>query len=159
MRVENLMTAPVQSCRPEDSLERAAQLMWECDCGSIPVCTTDGVTRAVGMITDRDICMCAYSQGKPLRELKVADAIADQELRVCKTSDSVSDAENAMREARVRRLPVVDTQGALVGVLSLADLAREAHRQQSGPGRQITEAEVNETLFAICQSRASSLQA
>src|SRR5579862_1491147 len=138
MRVENIMTRPVQSCRPEDSLERAAQLMWECDCGSVPVCASDGITRAVAMITDRDICMCAYSQGKTLRELKVADAISNQELRVCRASDSLAEAENAMRQGRVRRLPVLDSHGALVGMLSLADLARESRR---GRSREITDAE------------------
>ena len=150
MRVEELMTRTVQACHPEDSLERAAQLMWEKDCGGVPVCITDGTTQVVGMITDRDICMCAYLQGKALRELKVSEAIAGQQVRVCRSSDSVSEAKNAMRQMRVRRLPVINSQGELVGVLSLADLAREAVRQQGYPQRQLTDADVNDTLATIC---------
>lgn len=159
MRVEELMTRPVQSCRPDDSLEQAAQFMWERDCGSIPVCSTDGQTQVIGMITDRDVCMCAYLQGKTLRELKVSDAIAEQQLRACRASDSVSEAENAMREVRVRRLPVLDAQGALVGMLSLADIAREAIREQKQSEREITEADVNDTLAAICEPSGPVLHA
>src|SRR4030081_3032292 len=69
MRVEQLMTKTVQSCRPGDSLEHAAQLMWSYDCGCLPVCTADGVSYVVGVVTDRGICMSALFQGKPLRDL------------------------------------------------------------------------------------------
>jgi CBS domain-containing protein len=156
MRVDDIMNRHVQTCRPDDSLEYAAQLMWDHDCGCVPVCSGNGVTRTIGVITDRDICMGALFQGKPLQELRVGDAMARQ-LLACRPEDSLREAEQAMRDARIRRLPVLDDQGALLGILSLADLAREAARQQTRAQREVTEVEVNDTLAAICQPNGQSL--
>jgi CBS domain-containing protein len=154
MRVEDLMTQSVQSCRPEDSLEEAARVMWEHDCGALPVCTaSDGERRAIGMITDRDICMGALFQSKPLRELRVSEVMA-KKVRVCNPRDSLAGVENSMRENRIRRLPVVSPDGALLGMISLADLAREAARERSKQRKEITETEVGDTLAAICRSSA-----
>jgi len=158
MRVHELMTQQIQSCRPDDSLELAAQLMWDHDCGCIPVCAGDGASRTIGVITDRDICMGALFQGRPLRELRVSDAMA-RRLLACRPQDTLAEAEKAMRDARIRRLPVLDDQGSLIGMLSLADLAREAMREQSQPGRDLTEAEVNGTLAAICEPTRQALTA
>jgi len=158
MNVQDLMTRSVQSCSPDDTLDRAAQLMWENDCGIIPVCSTDGIKRTIGVITDRDICMCAHIQGRALHDIKISAAIRDQKLRVCRTSDSVEQAEAAMRQARIRRLPVVDAQGDLVGMLSLADLARAAGRGK-GSEAQITETELVGALVAICTPPSSPLPA
>jgi CBS domain-containing protein len=124
--------------------------MWDHDCGCLPVADGDGVTRVVGVITDRDICMCALFQSKPLQELRVSDAMAKQ-VQTCRPSDSLADAEKTMREARIRRLPVVDEEGALVGMISLADLAQEAARERAATSQEITETEVSDTLAAICQ--------
>jgi CBS domain-containing protein len=132
--------------------------MWDHDCGCVPVCSGNGVTRTIGVITDRDICMGALFQGKPLQELRVGDAMARQ-LLACRPEDSLKEAEQAMRDARIRRLPVLDDQGALLGILSLADLAREAAREQTQEHREVTEVEVNDTLAAICQPNGQSLPA
>ena len=109
MRVEQIMTKQVQSCGPGDSLERAAQLMWDYDCGCIPVCTGNGARRTVGMITDRDICMNALFQGKPLRDLHVSEAMAN-EVRVWHPEDLLDRAEKILRDARIRR-PFADPRG------------------------------------------------
>jgi CBS domain-containing protein len=150
MRVEQLMARQVQSCTPQDSLGRAAQLMWEHDCGCLPVLASPFSMRVVGVITDRDICMAALFKDRPLHELTVADTMSGR-VHSCRPADSLLDAEQAMRAAHVRRLPVVDAEGALVGMLALADLAREASRENTLPTRQIAESEVNETLAAICE--------
>jgi CBS-domain-containing membrane protein len=155
MQVNEIMTREVQSCRPDDSLDRAAQLMWDHDCGCLPVCDGDGAGRTIGVITDRDVCMAALFQGKPLRELRVREAMA-QQLLACQPQHSLEQAERTMRNARVRRLPVVDDRGALIGMLSLADIAREAVAEQSQAQRQVTELEVNDTLAAICGTGQSS---
>jgi CBS domain-containing protein len=149
MQVNEIMTRQVQSCRPDDSLDRAAQLMWDYDCGCLPVCDGDGAGRTIGVITDRDVCMAALFQGKPLRELRVREAMA-QQLLACQPQHSLEQAERTMRNARVRRLPVIDDRGALIGMLSLADIAREAAAERSQAKRQVTEVEVNNTLAAIC---------
>jgi len=110
----------------------------------------DGVIRVVGVITDRDICMCALFQNKPLQELRVSDAMANQ-VHTCRPSDSLADAEKVMRETRIRRLPVIDDTDALVGMISLADLAQEAARERAAASEEITETEVGDTLAAICE--------
>jgi CBS domain-containing protein len=150
MLVEQVMTPVVSICRPDDSLRRVAQLMWDRDCGSIPVCSGDGHPRVLGVITDRDICMAALFQGKPLSDMTVEEAISGQELKVCCAADQIGDAAQLMREAKIRRLPVVDASGALLGMISIADLAREAERQHPLPDREITDTQVSDTLAAIC---------
>ena len=151
MRVAQVMAPQPQFCRPEDSLDHIAQLMWRYDCGFVPVCAGDGVGGPVGVITDRDICMCALFKGLPLSQLSVSEAIADQhQVYVCQPDDSLAEAEELMRRARVRRLPVINSDGSLAGVISLADLAREAARQQELPDKQISCSEVHATLADIC---------
>jgi CBS domain-containing protein len=155
MKVEQLMTRTVKACSPDDTLNRAAQLMWEGDCGCLPVVSTDGDGRVIGVITDRDICMAAYTQGRRLSEIPVASAMA-REVIACRPSDGVSQAEALMRDHQVRRLPVVDGAGRLVGILSLNDIAREAQREATGAGRkEVTQADVAETLAQVCRPRAS----
>ncbi len=156
MRVQELMSTQVKACAPEDSLERAAQLMWENDCGALPVSAGDAAGRIAGMITDRDIAMSALFRHKALGELKVRDAMA-KSVETCRTSDPVAQAEKIMREARIRRLPVLDGSGSLVGMISLADLAREAYRERMRERKDITETEVGNTLAAIVKSPKEAL--
>lgn len=158
MRVEQIMTRQVSSCGTEDTLVQAAQLMWEHDCGCLPVCSGNGANRVVGVITDRDICMSALFKGKPLYELRVADAMS-QQLQTCRPSDTLTHVEKMMSQARIRRLPVVDDQGSLLGMISLADLAREAARENTAPKQEVTETEVGDTLANICQPSAQQLAA
>jgi predicted transcriptional regulator len=74
MKVEQIMNRSVKSCRPQDSLDKAAQIMWEEPCGAVPV--LDDECRPIGFLTDRDICMAAYTQGKRLDQLRVETAMA-----------------------------------------------------------------------------------
>jgi CBS domain-containing protein len=151
MRIEQIMSRPVQCCAPQDTLARAGQLMWDHDCGCLPVCEGDGAAlRVLGVITDRDICMCGLFQGKALPELRVSDAMSKRAL-TCTPNDSVATAEKKMREAKVRRLPVVDQAGMLVGMISLADLAYEAARERASSTPEISEREVGDTLAVICE--------
>ena len=150
MRVEQVMTRPAQSCRPEDTLAHAAHLMWDRDCGCLPVIEGNGTERVVGMVTDRDICMCALFEGSPLGALKVRQAMAKQ-VQVCHPTDTLADSERIMREARVRRLPVVDDDGVLVGMISLADIAQAAERQTTATRPEVTPLEVGTVLAEIAR--------
>jgi len=147
MRVDSIMSKTVATCSPQDSLEQAAMLMWQNDCGCLPVCSADG--RIAGIITDRDICMCALLEGTGLRDQQVATAMAPDVL-CCSPDDSPATAERKMAEGKVRRLPVVSDNGVPLGVVSLADLAREAARQQNASRHDISCSEVCSTLAAIC---------
>ncbi len=129
MTVGQIMNREVKSCRPQDSLNRAAQIMWEEPCGAVPI--VDEQSRPIGFLTDRDICMAAYTQGKPLEALRVGTAMA-QKVVSCGADDDLDSAAELMRQHRTRRLPVVDRSGTLVGLLSLDDLACEAARTLRG---------------------------
>lgn len=151
MRVEQLMAKEVATCSPDETLHQAVRLMWERDCGFVPV-VESAERRVVGVVTDRDACMAAYTRGHPLAEIRVRDVMSTR-VRACKPSDDLAAAEDVMREAKVHRLPVVDEAGQLIGVLSLADLAREAARGAGSKRRAVSPAEVGETLASIRQPR------
>ena len=155
MKVEDLMTKSVRTCRPEDSLNHAAQIMWDYDCGAVPVVSSDGEGCLVGMITDRDVSMAAYTRGRTLAEIPVREVMA-RELQCCEPSNTVAEAELVMRRAQVRRLPVVDGSGHIVGLLSLADLAREAARERGSKRPAVRDKEVAETLASICEPRRAA---
>jgi len=105
MNVSKLMTTSVQACSIHDTLQRAAQIMWESDCGCVPVVDDD--ERVVGMLTDRDVCMAGYTQGKPYAEIPVSSAMAKQVFGVSE-NDVVDVAETLMRDKQIRRVPVLD---------------------------------------------------
>lgn len=155
MKVEQLMTHEVKVCTEADTLNRASQLMWESDCGCIPVISTNGDGRVVGILTDRDIAMAAYTQGKQLWAIPVATAMARKVIS-CHANDGITQAEALMRDNRVRRLIVLDQNECLVGILSLNDVAREAQREASTGRRvEVSGEGVSETLASICQPHAS----
>ena len=145
------MTRNVQFCRPEDTLAAAAGAMWNNDIGSLPVVGADG--RVSGVITDRDICMAAYTQGRALADLQVSVAMS-RALYSCRPDDALIEAEQTMRSNQIRRLPVLDAAGNLVGVISVCDLAREAERENGRKGRQLTGQEVAATIAAVVAPRA-----
>ena len=121
MRVSEVMTENVQTVRPDQRVQEAASFMLSADAGSIPVAEGD---RLVGMITDRDIAVRGVAKGHgpdtTVRELMSNDVIC------ARVDDDVGDAAARMSEAQVRRLPVVDQDERLCGIVSLGDLSREA---------------------------------
>lgn len=150
MKIEDLMTRDPRTVRPEDSARAAAQAMWEQDCGVLPV--VDGGGQLVGMITDRDVCMAAYTRGTSLDRIGVQDTMA-KDVTVCRPNEDLGAAEERMRSRQVRRLPVVDEQRRLLGILSLNDLAREAAREQGRKQKDLSPEDVALTLAAVCEPR------
>lgn len=150
MLVRDFMTRDVQTCRSYESLNAAAHKMWEADIGAIPV--LDDKDRVVGMLTDRDVCMAAYTQGRPLRELVIAESMS-RSLVTCAPTDTLARAEELMREHAIRRLPVVDEGRHVIGIVSMNDLARAVSRVHRGQGELVA------TMAAICQPRHTTSQA
>lgn len=153
MHVSDLMTRDVSCCSPDDPLSLAARLMWECDCGSVPVLES-GTGRVIAMITDRDICMATMLQDRAPSGIRVREAMS-HELHSCAPDDSIAHAESILRGQQIRRLPVVDDDGRLVGILSLADILRAAsdgHRAR----RELPPEEITDTLSGISQPRSQS---
>jgi CBS domain-containing protein len=121
MKVSEIMTTEVACCRPTDSNSRAAQLLWEHDCGVLPVVDED--RRIVGMVSDRDLCMAAYTRGRKLADIEVQDVMS-WDVCGCAEQDSLPQALDLMRRGQVRRLPVLDAQRRVVGILSVNDVVR-----------------------------------
>jgi CBS domain-containing protein len=146
MRIKDIMSQPVVTCPTEATLDHAARLMWEYDCGVIPVLDDDG--RLAGIVTDRDVCMAAYTQGRTLHDIPVTTAMAKQVIAV-HGNDTIENAETLMSEYQIRRLPVLDSESRPVGIVSMNDLARQAARKQ----RDGVEHALVQTLAAVCQPR------
>jgi Ala-tRNA(Pro) deacylase len=152
LRVADLMTRNVLACHSDDSLNVPAQLMWEADCGAIPV-LDPATDRVVGMITDRDICMATFFQDRAPGAVPVREAMSNA-LYVCSKDDSLADAERVLRNNQVRRLPVVDEEGHLEGILSLADVIRRADRDSGRQRAAVAPEEIADVLGQICQPRS-----
>ena len=149
MRVQEAMSRDVQICRPWEELNHATQLMWDHDIGFVPVVGDSGAV--IGVVTDRDACMAAYTRGLPLTAIRVEDAMT-REIETCAPGSDLKIALALMRESRVRRLPIVDADGGLVGVLSIGDLARVAEDLVRHGERDLA-CDAALTIAAICEPR------
>jgi len=148
LEVRDLMTRKAVSVRAYDSLSLAAQLMWDNDCGVLPVLDNEG-RRVLGVVTDRDICMAAWSRNVPLSELAANEAMS-RDLVACSADDTIQTAENTMRTRQVRRLPVLDSASNLIGILSVTDIARAASQKSfARAGYEISPKQVIDTLSRI----------
>jgi len=132
MLVNEVMTPQVELVGPKDSIQQAAKAMARIDAGVLPVAEDD---RLVGMITDRDIAIRAVAEGLDPARTVVKD-IMSPEVRYCFDDDDVADVADNMAEQQVRRLPVVNREKRLVGIISLADIAREREPRAAGEALQ-----------------------
>jgi CBS domain-containing protein len=151
MKVQDLMTRSIATCLAQDTLHAAARTLWERDCGCMPI--LDAEARPIAMITDRDICMAAFTTGKPLHELQVATAMSKQ-LVTCRAQEDIGAAAARMAKHGVRRLPVLDAAGMLVGLLSISDLAVAAAKEPAIRGTG-TIADAVRVLLAVSAHRTS----
>ncbi len=147
MNASDLMTRDVQSCCPSDNLQRAMQIMWERDCGVVPV--VDGENKVVGMVTDRDVSVAAYTQGQPLWAIPVSSAMA-RHVHGVREDDDLEAVETLMRRTQIRRVPVLDAEGRLKGLLSMNDLARHVHRGAARKADGLRADSIAQTLAAVC---------
>jgi CBS domain-containing protein len=146
MKIAELMNQPIAMCHVNDPLTEAANLMWARDCGALAVVDDEG--RLVGMITDRDICMAAAIQGRPINELLVNVAMSKHVYFVA-ADETLDDVEALMSEHQVRRIPVVDLQQRPIGMVSITDLALASARSDSRIQR--AESKLARTMAAICR--------
>lgn len=150
MKIGNLIRRDVTTCTIHDNLARAAQLMWDHDIGCLPVIDDQG--HVAGMVTDRDICMAAYTRGSPLEAIPVTTAMSKRVFS-CRPDDEVATAERRMSEHQIRRMPVIDGEGHPIGIVSLNDLAR-ASTAGAVPATEITA-----TLAAVSAPRPLTVSA
>jgi CBS domain-containing protein len=148
MKARDLMTTPVNVCSPGTNLATAAMEMWSSDCGALPVLLDDG--KVVGMITDRDICMAAAMRHRDIAEIPVGSVITGT-LESCKPDDDLADLLDTMKYAKVRRLPVVDGEGKLQGIVSINDIILQARVGGGDIAAPVSDDEVVEALKGISQ--------
>jgi CBS domain-containing protein len=156
MKVKDLMTTQVKCCADYNTLNTAAQIMWDNDIGCLPVVNHEG--HVIGMLTDRDICMAAYLQAVQLSGSLVTSAMSKQVFS-CTPEDDLATAEKVMRDKQVRRLPVLDAQGRLAGIISLNDIVREAEREtELKKPREVSDAEIARVMASVCAPRHRVVQ-
>jgi CBS domain-containing protein len=128
MKVFEVMTIDVGFCHPEDNLTRAAQIMWQKDCGIVPVVTKE--KHIVGVITDRDICIATATRNRRTSSIKAAD-MNFRGVKTCAPEDDVKDVLRRMRKYKIKRLCVVNQDKELLGVISLSDILLKAGEKKS----------------------------
>jgi CBS domain-containing protein len=121
MQIKEVMTRDVEVIRPDDSIQEAARKMKDLDVGAIPVC--DG-ERLVGMITDRDITIRATAEGRDPSNTTAQETMTP-EIYYCFENQNIEDAALLMMEKQIRRLPILDDNKKLVGIVSLGDVAED----------------------------------
>lgn len=151
MRVAEIMSTNVQTIRPEESLRDAARLMAKHDCGCLPV--IDARNELLGVLTDRDICLCAAERDEPLRKIQVSDAVSWEALS-CHPDEEVENAELKLANHQIRRLPVLDEKGNLRGMLSLGDIALAA---ADSPKKKLNPQGMAATVAAISRPSQASM--
>lgn len=120
MNVKELMCSDAVSCNLSNTLDEVALKMWNNDCGSVPI--VDDQNRPIGIITDRDIAIGAAITHRPLAEITTEEVNNGRKLFTCQQEDDVKTALATMQNQKIRRLPVVDDQGQLSGMVSIGDL-------------------------------------
>src|SRR5262245_46847571 len=148
MKVRDIMTPNPACCTSEDTAQRAALLMRNLDVGAVPVIDDEVSRRPVGIVTDRDLCVAIVSQGLDPTRARLADHMST-DLVCCAPDDDVQAVSAAMQERQIRRVPVVDGDGACCGIVAMADLALKAPR----------EGEVGRTIREVSESPTARSEA
>ena len=147
MKIKSVMKSDLATSFQSENLHKAAEIMWNHDCGVVPV--LDRSRKLVGMITDREIAMAAYTTGKPLDSMKVRDVMSSA-VQSCNENDDIEVAEDMMRRFQMRRLPTFNNKGDLAGIVSLNDIAQAFSKDK---GKSVKAESLAKTLSGICAPR------
>jgi CBS domain-containing protein len=154
MKVIDVMTGTPVSCTLDTNLGAAAELMWNFNCGILPV--LDGKQKVVGVVTDRDICIASGTRNRLPGEITVGEVISGK-VFACRPNDDIRTAIATMGQAKVRRLPVISSDGRLEGLLSMDDVVLHAKPADSARSGELTYDEVAVTFKKIYQPAAPEL--
>ena len=146
MKVKDVMTPDAQAIWLTESLADAANQMWQHNCGALPI-IKDG-RKVVGMITDRDICMAAAMRDRNPSSISVEE-VMNRVVYTAEPEQNVEEALQTMREHKIRRLPVLNLEGELAGILSMNDIVRHAEKT-NGEEDGIEYSQVVQTYQSIC---------
>jgi len=149
MKVAELMTPDLVVCDPDTNLAEAAKLMWDRDCGILPI--VDQLGHVAGLITDRDICMAVATKGRLASRISVTEVASGRVVGVSPDAD-IAMALKTMADHQVHRLPVIDDHGMLKGIVSMNDIVLFGNGKSAGP-----EAIV-EAMRGVCKHRKVELE-
>ena len=149
MHAGQFMSRDVVTCRADDSLADAVRKMWEHDVGCLLV--VDGDDRLVGIMTDRDVCIAAFSTERLLKDIRVKSAMTSHVHSLMDTN-RIQDVEVVMSTHKIHRVPIVDRERHVLGVVSMSDIAREAARELAERNPDITDVDLVTTLARLCKS-------
>jgi CBS domain-containing protein len=121
MRIRHVMTKDPTCCVPSDTAQKAARIMRDEDAGIVPVIENEQSQHIVGVVTDRDLCMNVVAEGRDPRAVLVEECMTTAVV-TCTPNDSIEKATELMRENQIRRIPVVNEQRVLQGIVSMADV-------------------------------------
>jgi CBS domain-containing protein len=124
-----VMTNKPVCCRPDDMVAKAAQLMQSENIGSIPVIENEKTQKLVGIVTDRDLALKIVAKGLDARSTKV-EVVMTLQMVTCQAGDSLQKALDAMAEHQLRRIPIVDKDNRIVGIIAQADVATRVNQPE-----------------------------
>jgi CBS domain-containing protein len=148
MKVRDVMSANPVCCVPEDTAQKVAQIMCDHNIGSVPVILDQESRELLGMITDRDLCCSVIAAGLDSRTTQIKEFVGVHFVVTCRDGENVDKCEKAMQEHQVRRIPVVDGDNRVIGIVAQADVALK-----DKPDR------VSQTVKAISDNKRSSIAA
>src|SRR6185503_1065782 len=148
MKVKEVMTPNATAIWLTESLADAAKLMWQNDCGVLPI-IKDG-RKVIGLITDRDVCMACAMRDRNPSTISVEEVMTG-EVYAVNPEDNIDQALQVMQQHQVRRLPVINSEGELEGILSMNDIVLRAKTSDGKAGDSIGYGDVVKTYQAICQ--------
>lgn len=141
MQVKDIMTSDPACCTPETSLSEVARMMVDYDCGEIPVVETEETRVPIGVVTDRDIVVRTIGAGLNPMDMSVSECMSMPVVTVTPET-SFDECRRIMEEKQIRRVPVVDGNGACVGIVALADITKYASEQDAGKVLQEVSVEI-----------------
>jgi CBS domain-containing protein len=147
MKVRDVMSANPVCCVPDDTAQKVAQIMCDHNIGSVPVVADQQTLELLGMITDRDLCCSVVAEGLDARTTPIKEFVSVQ-LVTCRDGDNVDKCEKAMQEHQVRRIPIVDGENRVIGIVAQADLALKDKPEK-----------VSQTVKAISDNKRPSVAA
>jgi CBS domain-containing protein len=150
MKVQEVMTSEVKSCRLETNLAEAATMMLDYDCGVLPVVNSEN--KVIGVITDRDVAIAVATKARLASEIPVSEVISKR-VYFATLDEDVHAALKTMRHEKIRRLPIVNRDGMLQGILSLNDIVLRAEEEKGRRHPELTYEDAMSTVKAVCEHR------
>ena len=150
MKVQDVMMGEVKSCRPETNLAEAATIMLNYDCGVLPVVNNEN--KVIGMITDRDIAIAVATKARLASEIPVGEVIS-RKVYSATLDEDIHTALKTMRHEKIRRLPIVNSDGMLQGILSLNDIVLRAEEEKGRHHPGLNYEDAMSTIKAVCEHR------